>query len=346
MTRKEAFSKLHRPNVSDKVLLLTHTDMDAAGAEVLCKLVFKDLTVKHLNNSKMSDGILKYVKENIESQEYNIIIVDDISCSTEVAAEIDSIKGDMRLVLLDHHDTAVHLNNYNWAIVSSELLKDSFMVDRYEEADKAHSSGTSLMYDYLEYCELLNNCEFVKELSHLIAAYDTWDWNYLLGKDEKYLKLDMLCDIYGLEDFVEEMYNRAVCNHSIENFFTEKDERKLKSYEDKVQEYLENVKESFVESELDYKGEIQSVVWCFTSSFLQETFGLMKEMFPNKDMYIINYGAGVALRTDKESLHVGNLARQRYGGGGHPGAAGFGISQEVKKKCLEIMLDGTLTNKE
>lgn len=92
MNKKEAFNKLVKPNILDSVLLLTHVDMDAAGAEILCRWVFQDLTVVHLGNTKMSQSILDYVKANAENKQYVMIIIDDISCSIEVADEIDKIK--------------------------------------------------------------------------------------------------------------------------------------------------------------------------------------------------------------------------------------------------------------
>lgn len=345
MNREEAFNKLVKPNILDSVLLLTHVDMDAAGAEILCKFVFTDLTVKHLNNNKMSQGILDYVRANIENKQYDLIIIDDISCTNEVADEISNIKGDMRIVLLDHHDTAVSLNKYDWALVSSGLLEDSFMKNKYKDASKAHSSGASLMYDYLDYYVLLDDTSFLKELIHLIAAYDTWDWHNLLGENERYSKLDKLCDIYGLEGFVEEMYNRARCNYTAKDIFNNKDLTVLRQYQEKLNEYLENIKENFIESELILdSNEKLSTIWCFTSSYLQETFELMKELYPNKDLYIINFGTGISLRTGNENIHVGNFAKQRYGGGGHPGAAGFGLSHEIQRKCMEIILRGELNN--
>lgn len=342
MYREQVFRKLDRPALRDKVLLLTHTDMDAAGAEILCRWTFKDLTVKHLSNSIMSKGILNYVKENAIIKKYDMIIIADISCTTEVADEIDSVIGDTKLVLLDHHDTAAGLNKYRWAVVHSYLLTDSFMADRYVEKDKAHSSGASLVYDYLNYYGILKETEFLKELIHIIAAYDTWDWNYLLGKDEKYETMDKLCDIYGLDMFVEEMFTRATKSESINSLFNSKDIKMLGNYEDKVKEYLDIIKDYFVDSELTLEsGEKLSVVWCFTTSYLQETFALMKEVYKDRDLYIINYGTGISFRTDRPDLHVGNFVKL-YGGGGHAGAGGFSIPTDVKRRCLEIALNGTL----
>lgn len=346
MNRKDAFSKLEKPTISDSVLLLTHTDMDAAGAEIVCKWVFQNnLVVKHLGNSEMSQGILDFVRDNVKSKQYDLIIIDDISCSIEAADEIDKIKSNMKIVLLDHHDTAKALNKYDWAIVCSELLEDSFMKDRYEDVSKAHSSGASLMYDYLEYSGLLNGTNFLNEIIHMIAAYDTWDWHDLLGENERYSDIDKLCDIYGLEMFVDEMYERAISGFATESIINNKDLKMLSDYKEKVDRYLENIKDYFVESELTLEdNEKLSVVWCFTDLYLQETFSLMKEMFPSRDLYIINHGTGISLRTENKDIHVGNFVRQRYEGGGHPGAAGFKLSQEVKRKCMEIIFGGTLNN--
>lgn len=342
MKRDEAFKKLVKPHKDDKVLLLTHIDMDAAGAEILCRRVFKDITVKHLNNNKMSDGILYNVTTNNDSNKYDLILIDDISCSLDVANKVDELKDTMKIVLLDHHNTAEELNKYSWASVVSELLEDSFMVDKYDEPSKAHSSGASLMCDYLEYNGLLEETEFIKELIHVIAAYDTWDWHNLLGENVRYPNMDKLCDIYGLEDFVDEMYERSLANYTANNLFTSKDLDKLVRYQEKVDEYLESIKDNIVESTLTLENDEYSIAWCFTSSYLQETFSLMKEMLPNKDLYIIDFGSGVSLRTDNPDLHVGMFAKKRYGGGGHPGAAGFRLKHEIKRKCLETIMGGTI----
>ena len=66
--------------------------MDAAGAEILCRLGFNNLTVKNLSNNKMSDSILEAVQKNNETHEYDVILIDDISCSMENAKEIDDLK--------------------------------------------------------------------------------------------------------------------------------------------------------------------------------------------------------------------------------------------------------------
>lgn len=342
MKRDEAFKKLVKPHKDDKVLLLTHIDMDAAGAEILCRRVFKDITVKHLNNNKMSDDILYNVTTNNDSNKYDLILIDDISCSLDVANKVDELKDTMKIVLLDHHNTAEELNKYSWASVVSELLEDSFMVDKYDEPSKAHSSGASLMCDYLEYNGLLEETEFIKELIHVIAAYDTWDWHNLLGENVRYTNMDKLCDIYGLEDFVDEMYDRSLTSYTANSLFTSKDLDKLVRYQEKVDEYLESIKDNIVESTLTLENDEYSIAWCFTSSYLQETFSLMKEMLPNKDLYIIDFGSGVSLRTDNPDLHVGMFAKKRYGGGGHPGAAGFGLTHEIKRKCLENIMGGTI----
>lgn len=343
MNSEQIFGKLDRPSISDKVLLLTHNDMDAAGVEILCRLVFNNLTVKHLNNSIMSQGILDSVKKNTIIREYDMILIADISCTLDVADEIDNVIGNNKLVLLDHHDTALDLNKYRWAAVHSELLTDSFMKNKYIGKDNAHSSGASLMYDYLKYCGILKETNLLKELIHIIAAYDTWDWNYLLGKEEKYETMDKLCDIYGLEMFVEEMFTRLVDDKTTDTLFNEKDIKLLSNYEDKVNEHLAFIKDYLFEDKLTFDNDkVYNVVWCFTGSYLQETFALMKEVYKNRDLYIINYGTGISFRTDKPDLHIGNFVKDRYSGGGHAGAGGFSLSHEVKRKCLEISLGGTL----
>ena len=159
MTRKELFDRLYKPSKTNKVLLLTHNDEDAAGAEIVCRNVFSNITVKNFSNNEMSKGILTEVQDNANSNEFDLIIIADISCNEEDAVEVNKVVNNCNIVLLDHHPTAVHLNKYKWAKVESGLLNDSFMVSWYKDVDKtkAHSSGASLVYDYLDYNNLIKS---------------------------------------------------------------------------------------------------------------------------------------------------------------------------------------------
>lgn len=341
------FSKLDSVNADWKVLLLTHIDMDAAGAEIVCNTVFKNLTVKRLTNNAMSDNILEEVQNNEETKEYDIILIADISCTDEVAQQVNTIKKEtgMKIVLLDHHATAANLNKYDWAVVRVNMYQESAIGYKYEasEIEKAHSSGTSLMYDYLVYNGVIEQTPFLDELVHIIAAYDTWDWHTLFNDNERYSYMDKLCDAYGIDIFVNEMTQRALNEYTAQNIFNDRDLFMLDVQQKKIDEHLKHIENSFTESMLTLgNGEYYSVVWCLASEFLQETFELMKNKFPNKDIYIINFGSGISLRSVKDGIDLGQFVKLHYDGGGHYGAAGFGIKSDMIHEYMEKILKGTL----
>ena len=58
------------------------------------------------------------------------------------------------------------------------------------------------------------------------------------------------------------------------------------------------------------------------------------------DLYFVHYGTGISIRTDTD-LNVAQFA-MNYGGGGHPGAGGIKISQELLQNQLEAALNGTV----
>lgn len=344
----ELLKKLDKVNKTDNILLLTHIDMDAAGAEILCRLGFDNLTVKNLSNNKMSDSILEAVQKNNETHEYDVILIDDISCSMENAKEIDDLKKkhNMRIVLLDHHQTALALNAYDWATVKVSLFSQSTIAYRYgNNLSKAHSSGTSLMYDYLIFNHVLDATPFLDELVHQIAAYDTWDWHYLFNDNDKYSNMDKMCDIYGMRVFVDEMYQRALKNYNSFELCNEKDMFMLEIWKTKLDDHLEHIKTAFKEATLTLENNTTlDIVWCITSDYLQDTFELMKTEYPEKDLYIINYGSGISMRGVKKDFNVGMFAKGNYGGGGHPGAAGFPIPEEMIHEYMEQILKGKIVN--
>ena len=70
----------------------------------------------------------------------------------------------------------------------------------------------------------------------------------------------------------------------------------------------------------------------------------MKTEYPEKDLYIINYGSGISMRGVKKDFNVGMFAKGNYGGGGHPGAAGFPIPEEMIHEYMEQILKGKIVN--
>jgi oligoribonuclease NrnB/cAMP/cGMP phosphodiesterase (DHH superfamily) len=125
--KKEQFSKLRKLNKDDKILLLTHTDMDGS-TKIVMDQMFDNVDVWHCNNNAMSYLIKKAVTTEV-ADEYDAIVVTDISCNKEDAEIINNSPNKNKLTLLDHHPTATHLNQYPWAVVEVNVVEDSFRLE-------------------------------------------------------------------------------------------------------------------------------------------------------------------------------------------------------------------------
>ena len=60
----------------------------------------------------------------------------------------------------------------------------------------------------------------------------------------------------------------------------------------------------------------------------------MKIRYPDQDIYMINCGNTISMRSRKDSIDLGPIAKQ-LGGGGHAGAAGVPIPYEKQIAYFE-----------
>lgn len=331
MTTNDIFNKLHMPDPASikNVLLLTHTDMDGSGAAVIIKRAFKfcNIDIEHCSNGIMSFIISDCVLNRAD--DYDVIFACDISCNEIDAKAIDASENSKKLILLDHHMTAAALNKYSWACVCSDLPSDSFAAEYYPDdvRDRAHISGTGLMLDFMLYNHRIDIMDdrYLRELASTISAYDTWDWSDLLGKNSKYSMLNTLHGLYGIKRFEEEMCERTDTT-ARNGIFTDTDKMLLDIENDKIKEHIDIISKCFNTDSMTIKddGTTYTIVFCSTGKYLQETFAAMKTKYPGYDLYIINYGTGISVRTEKPEINVGNIVKM-YGGGGHKCAGGFKI---------------------
>lgn len=169
--------------ISDKnVVLVTHTDLDGVGCEVL---------FKHLGGNAVYrcdyDNVNEKVLDLLSVDGLNLIIT-DISVNPEVAKLIDE-KYDGRVVLLDHHPKLDHLKGKDWAIIAT---KDMML------------SGTSLFYHFLEGAGY--DVKKYRDFAVIVKDYDLWIHNYPESK-----QLNQLFGLLGADEFV----NRMLVNPSI-----------------------------------------------------------------------------------------------------------------------------------
>lgn len=333
--KKSDFSKFKPLGKNDKILLLTHTDMDGANIVVMNQM-FNNVDVKNCSNNNMSYLIKKNVCDN---NDYDTILVVDISCNEEDAAIINANPNKRKLILLDHHETALNLNKYSWAMVEPNIIEDSFRASYYKGIEGGHSSGTSLLYDFLDYqghTERVKNKELLEEYVNNVAMYDTWDWNDLFDKKEEPKELEDTFEMYGIDMFQRLMSEKISKGEKLVDI---EEKTLLEEFKVKEQEYVDQVSKEFKEGVININGKDYTFLMGVCDSHLGPIFEKMKESYDGYDLYFINYGSGLSLRTSRDDINVGKLI-SKFGGGGHPGAGGIRVDKELQVAQIEKNLPG------
>lgn len=105
-------------------VLITHNDFDGVTCAILFKVIHPNGTY-YLENYDTVDNRIKQVLE----ERPDFLYITDISPQSEGVIELLNQFGRVRL--FDHHKTALHLNDYQWATVNTSKC------------------GAYLFYDYL-----------------------------------------------------------------------------------------------------------------------------------------------------------------------------------------------------
>lgn len=376
-TMQEAFGKLAQiPKMrgTAKILLLTHTDLDGEGAAMILGAYY-DTEVRRLSNGNMSYEIGRVFIEN-QSADYDFIIATDISCSEKVCQIIAKHPDARKFIILDHHQTSDYLNNYPFGLCQSVILTDApttqelrkYFKDKTDEEFaemELHSSGTTLMYDYLKYHDILEHDSPLDRLQRIFAdcvrCYDTWDWHVYMNDPEICNNLDILYDAYGAENFARKMARNMhhvmsrpaselddVFDYEANDLLRDDDLFIIQCEKDKAADFAESVKKcvrtgNLVIHDGDRDTKYYSAAYVNCNKYLQETFDMMKTQYPDTDIYIINYGSGLSFRTVREDINIGMIVSGLWGGGGHPGAAGMKIPGEMIENLIcNAVLGGSL----
>lgn len=307
-----------------KVKLFTHTDLDGVGCAIVARHVFGDsVDIEYNEYNEINDKVIKFIKE--ESDRYDKVFITDISVNENVAKVIDERIGD-KIVLLDHHSTALWLNNYPWAMVKEF---EGFEVNGYTHEQYRKASGTSLFYAYLNQNYGLSN-ELLVELVEKIRRYDTWEWTTLYD-DVHAKQLNDLLYIVGIKNFV----NRFVKNPSIEL----KDNEKflLNIEQERITNYIKNKAEELKRVNiLKYNAGV-----VFAEQYTSELGNELAKQNPDLDfIVIINVGAKkVSYRGKKDDIDLGKDVAKVFGGGGHKKAAGSQIDEKVIKELINKIFE-------
>lgn len=303
-----------------KIKHFTHrADLDGvvSGIIGLCYASFetKAHELQYVDYNDINEEINAWL-DSADLSEYYKILITDISVNRQTAARLNDLAY-KKIILLDHHETAMELNNYTWAYVNT------YHGNRL-------TCGAELALEKLPFPEGSRDSvvKFYGEIVEYTRKYDTWEWakeevDYPIAK-----QLNDLLHLYGRDKFVEEIMFcglEFLDNHSdILHTLKQKDDR-----------YIATKISTFEVREID--GLKVAIVFAET---LQSQIGneLAKAHDEIDLVAIISFGKSISFRAVKENVNVGEFAK-KFGGGGHRKASGCEIKAENIGKTIDLLLD-------
>ena len=296
------------------IKLFTHTDLDGVSCEILGKIAFEeDINVVRCNYGDIDAKVEEFING---AEEYDKLFITDISVNKEIADKLLSVSD--KVILLDHHKTALWLNEYPYALV------------QVEDESVGKMCGAYLFYEYLK----KNHKEFddtpaLKLFIDYVRMYDTWEWK------EKYdniipKRLNDLMYIDGPNEFIDKMVYRLGNNLFI---FDDTDLMKLQIEQTYINSYVAQKNETLMIND-DLFPEY-TVGITFADKYISELGNKLCELHPELDFVVlINMSTlTVSYRTVKDNLDLSDIAKG-FGGGGHPKASGSRFDASIVNDML------------
>ena len=332
MLAYEDFIKLEL-NPRMKVCVVSHNDLDGAGAVVIAKNYFHDCKYFCVSNANVNK-VVEQVLTDTEFDDRELIFITDCSVDDkDLLTQIDMInkKTDGQIFLFDHHKTALSLNDYDWAHVTQ---RDGV-------------SGTKLFWTFMEQyiAEELPTPHFIvlNELAEAISSYDTWKW---IERNETQSK--ELAELYGhtgINYFIAKYVGAGLDKITLPNLLSTQDKALLEDKEI-LQKYVivpaikrSAVVTNFNFATFDENGRVKNL----TSKKIKVVTissgigNLAEELYePEVDIIFFLYHDAISMRSRTDDIDLGQFAK-RFGGGGHTKAAGFPITCESVDMFLDFI---------
>jgi len=310
-----------------KIKLFTHNDLDGIGCGVVAKHAFGDsVDVEYCGY----DSIDTKVAEFLISPEFvatDVVFITDISVKEEALVKLIEKKASDKLMLLDHHKTATHLNQYGWAQVSENEP------DPHNEGMERLSCGTTAFYNYLVENGLLKATPELQDFVEQVRSWDTWDWTRTSPRNEQAMLLNLLLTVIGRWKFVDRFSENAeVVFNATERTLVDIEKRRI--------EYTVKTKQkALVERDLILPIGTYRVGVVFAENYLSDVGNSLAEDNPHLDFIImISSGTRLSFRGIEKGIDLGLVAKE-FGGGGHPLASGASLGEEHLNKLFDIILN-------
>jgi oligoribonuclease NrnB/cAMP/cGMP phosphodiesterase (DHH superfamily) len=311
-----------------EVAHFTHTDADGLGCGAVGKHIFSFTKLffcdYHNVDTIVKDFIFQYIDDDGKQKDicpYELVLITDISVKEDTAILLEhfsSVTG-TQLILIDHHDTSLWLNEYDWAEVMPEI-------------DGRKSSGTSEMFRLIVAGNpifTIDEAIGMESFCEQIRLYDTWDWTRVGATLPRYI--NELLYIIGREAWLERFIN------NIDPQLTEAEQYLVDTELERIDRFVTAKEKQMFKTDLH--GYRVGIVYAEQNhSILGNT---ICQNNPDIDfVIIINMGAAkISFRSIKPEIHTGEFAKKFYNGGGHAPASGCEFSKHDREAVFEYIMN-------
>lgn len=333
-----------------KIYNITHSDLDG----VLCSLSLiryygrQNVEIAYCGYNNVNGTLYNLLKSG-EHENYDLIYITDISINENMAKWVENNFKD-KVVLIDHHinTTTEHLQQYDWVIRQENDKEDGFKTSAckmvYDYLLRKDESEAPVIDEEYDVKDTFFYNAILEEIVDLGREYDTWLW-----KERDNLKakeLNAICQILGFDRFLRECLSQvAYYDEFYVGAFEFDDTLRLilDLQNEEIERYVESAEKYMYVKEYD---GLKIGVY-FGERFTSEICNILCENHPESDAVIcINMKTGCSIRTVKDDLHVGELAKkigEAHGiaGNGHSKASGITMTPEFKEKFVDLLLKGT-----
>lgn len=301
-----------------KIKLFAHDDYDAIGCNVLARLLFENVEVEYHNYNTINKRLAYFLSKK-EYREYDFVYITDISVNDNVAKLIQNHvqNNHMELKLIDHHESALGLNQYDWAFVSE-------YVGTQKTCATLSFKNYFMTFGTASQKELLSK-QVVCDLVESVRLYDSNEWREADFRTlEKYYpqQLNNLMYLMGKKRFVENLLAK-IEGGSLS--LSETELMMLSMDAEKFETYLRSRNKALMVK--DIQGYHAGIV--FAENYVNDLSTRLMEMHPEIDFIAIIYVPfKVSFRTNKPNVNVLDIAK-KYGGGGHIQSAGSNLTEQT-----------------
>lgn len=323
----------------EEIHLITHTDLDGIGPSIVLDAFGIDHTPYYVETRKIDEAVMEKIAELPDQQ---LLIITDLSVNEETAAAVTAVNKEpngRNIILIDHHASALYLNEFDWAEVSPEkngikmsattLMFKSLLDAEFEVAplQRIEDENGELQVIRPEY-SAKEKATMLTRLTHFVEnvrLYDTWDWHALSIQEAA--DLNTIFYARRRHEFAKDRMN-YILNGEL---FTEEDQQYLYFSKEELRKLLKKKSKQMIIVEnytLLGHDEPVNIGVVETDSYFSELGNHLAEKFEQEIdcVFIISLTKNkVSLRSIGHKVDLSKIAKN-YNGGGHPNASGCDLS--------------------